>query len=190
MLAEHAAKRVGDLAKRRARQDRRDNRGHQIRSVPGRVLDPGHRRLPGRRVPGPAQLPHRVRLTALALRVDPEQRDPVRLVGLISIDADDDPLTALDRLLIAVGRFLDLPLDTARLDGRQGPARPVDFVNQRPGVALDLVGPALDFPGSARRIGGVGDARFGGDDLLGAEGDARRFLGRQRQGFVAAVAVE
>ena len=43
---------------------------------------------------------------------------------------------------------------------------------------------------AADRIDGVRDAALGGDDLLRPQRDARRFLGRQRQRLVAAVAVQ
>ena len=43
---------------------------------------------------------------------------------------------------------------------------------------------------AGERIDGVGDAGLGGDDLLRAQRDPRRLLGRQRQRLVAAVAVQ
>ena len=62
---------------------------------------------------------------------------------------------------------------------------------QRARVALDLVGPLPRSPttpptGSTVLATPVSD----GDDLLRAQRDARRFLGRQRQRLVAAVAVQ
>ena len=48
----------------------------------------------------------------------------------------------------------------------------------------------FDVVGSAERIGGPRRAALVGDDLLGAEGDQHRFLGRQGQGLVARVGVE
>ena len=58
------------------------------------------------------------------------------------------------------------------------------------GFALDLVGQRLDDVGAGERVDGVDHPRLGRDDLLRPEGDVGRGPGRQRQGLVAAVAVQ
>ena len=58
------------------------------------------------------------------------------------------------------------------------------------GLALQLVGELLDEPRAAERVGHVDDAGLLGDDLLGAQGQAGRVLGRQRQGLVEGVGVQ
>ena len=58
------------------------------------------------------------------------------------------------------------------------------------GLALHLVGERLDEVRAAERIGHVGHVRLVGDHLLGAQRDARRLLGRQRQRLVHRVGVQ
>ena len=58
------------------------------------------------------------------------------------------------------------------------------------GEALHRVGELLDEPRAAERIGDVGDVGLVGDDLLGAQGDARRLLRRQRHRLVHRVGVQ
>ena len=45
------------------------------------------------------------------------------------------------------------------------------------GFLLDAVGGGFDEVGAGKGIDGLGDAGFVGDDLLGAEGDARGLFG-------------
>ena len=56
-------------------------------------------------------------------------------------------------------------------------------------ASISLVSSSIAYD-AADRIDRVGDAALGRDDLLRPQRDARRFLGRQRQRLVAAVAVQ
>ena len=66
----------------------------------------------------------------------------------------------------------------------------VEVGEQLLGLALHLVGQRLDEVRPAERVGDVGDVRLVGDHLLGAQGDARRLLGRQRHRLVHRVRVQ
>ena len=54
----------------------------------------------------------------------------------------------------------------------------------------DLVSQRFNGFAAAHRIGGIGNARFVGDDLLGAQRQAGGFLGGKRQRLVARVRVQ
>ena len=109
---------------------------------------------------------------------------------VVLVDAHHDAPAGVDVALVAVGALLDLALDEAGLDGRQHPAQLVDLVDVVLGLALDLVGEVLDVVAAGQRVDGVGDAGLVGDDLLGAQGDADRCLGGQRQRLVAGIGVQ
>ena len=66
----------------------------------------------------------------------------------------------------------------------------LDLVDQLLGALLDLVGQRLDEVGAGERVDGVGGAGLVGEDLLGAQRDARGALGRQRERLVEAVRVQ
>ena len=108
----------------------------------------------------------------------------------MAIDADDDRRALVDRPLGGVGGLVNLALNPSALDGRQRAARRVDLGDERARAFLDSVGLTLDGPGASDRVDRVGDAGFRRDDLLRPQREPRRLLGRQRQRFVAAVAVE
>ena len=98
-------------------------------------------------------------LAALRGRVEPVQLDRflLRLVELV--DADDHALARLDLLLVPERRLLDLLLDEALLDRRDGTASLVDLLDQLGRALLQLVGELLDEVRAAQRIGGVGCRR-------------------------------
>ena len=123
-------------------------------------------------------------------RIDLQRLDRRGLAGGEAVHADHDAVAAVDLLLRAIGRVLDLALDQARLDGRQRAAGRLDPLDQLHRRSLDPIRGLLDRVGAAHGIDGVRDAAFRGDDLLRSERDAGGFLGRQRQRLVAAVAVE
>ena len=91
-----------------------------------------------------------------------------------AVDAHHDALSRLDLALHPVGGVLDLALLVARLDGRDGATHGVDLVEVALRGGLQLVGQRLDVVGAGQRVGRVGDAALVGDDLLGAQGEARR----------------
>ena len=99
-------------------------------------------------------------------------------------------VAGVDRLLGAVRGLLNLALDEpCSIAASVPPAASMRSISARASV-LDRVGHLLDRVRPAQRVDGVGDAGFCGDDLLRAERDPRGFFGRQRQRFVAPVAVQ
>src|SRR4051812_42541991 len=102
MLAPREAKPVADLADRRVRADRVEDRGHQVPVAAGGRLEAVHRSFPGRCRTLRADPPDPLDLAAFALRVDPLERRGVDLVVQEAVDADDDLVARLDRLLDAV----------------------------------------------------------------------------------------
>ncbi len=101
--------------------------GHEVVVAAGRVLEPPHRRRPGRRVPLRADPPDALDLAPLALRVDPleRRRRPPSSRKRFTPTTTWSP--ALDRPLDPVGRLLDLALLEAGLDGRERAAHRVDL---------------------------------------------------------------
>src|SRR6185295_17850703 len=100
-----------------------------------------------------AALPHGLDpfdLPALGLRVDLLQLNGSGLVCLIAVDADDDLIAAIDRLLSLIRGVLNLPLNPAGFDGCERAAQGVDLCDERARVGLDLVGPFFDGPGAAQ----------------------------------------
>ena len=81
------------------------------------------------------------------------------LVHLVLVDADDHLVLALDRLLEAEGRLLDLALRVAALDRRDHAAHRVDAPEVLERLGLELVRQLLDEPRAAERVGHVRDAR-------------------------------
>src|SRR5581483_9174714 len=69
-------------------------------------------------------------LAPLRLGIEPVNLDRLgRLLGE-AVDPDDDALARLDLRLVAKRRLLDLPLDEAGLDRRDGAAERVDALDQ------------------------------------------------------------
>ena len=69
------------------------------------------------------------------------------------------------------------------------PAASMRSSNARAPLSISLVSASIAYD-PAERIDRVGHAGLGGDDLLRAQRDARRLLGRQRERLVAPVAVQ
>src|SRR3954469_24132905 len=156
------AQRLADLAHRAARTQRLAHRWEQVRLAPRGLADVPDRG--GRVLPIPLG-PHPCRPLELALlrgRVDVQELDPLAGILLERVDSDDDALACLDLLLVLERGSLDLLLDEAGLDRRDGPARLVDAPDQLPRARLQLVGQRLDVVRAAERIGGVDRACLGG----------------------------
>src|SRR5690606_13630492 len=101
--------------------------------------------------------------------------------GGVDVEADDLRAAGVDGLLRFVCGILNLALDEALFDGAERASRAIERRNQRVGLPLDLRRAPLDFPRAADRIDRVGDAGFGRDDLLRAQGDPRRLFRWQGQ---------
>ena len=91
---------------------------------------------------------------------------------------------------MAERRRLDLRLDEALLDGRDGAAEVVDPRDERTRLRLELVGESLDEVRAAERIRRVRRAGLRREDLLRAQRDRRRALGRERERLVEGVRVQ
>ena len=113
------------------------------------------------------------------------------LVGLaVLVDADDDAPARVDLVLQLEGGVGDLALGEVLLDRGDHPAQLVDLGEVVVGLALELVGQRLDEVRAAERVDGVRHAGLVGDDLLGAQRDADRLLGGQRERLVVGVGVQ
>ena len=69
-------------------------------------------------------------------------------------------------------------------------AHVVDLLDVGARALLNGVGQRLDGVGAAHRVDDLGDTGFVGDDLLGAQGDLHRLLGRQGESLVARVGMQ
>src|SRR5439155_20440692 len=164
---------------------------YQVAPVAGSRRYGVDRGAPGGRVPPRPQRLHPFDLSPLDARIDAERVAWRRASLFIEfVGADDDRLAGIDGLLRAVGRFLNLALDQSRLDGGERASGRLDPVENCHGLAFDAVGRRFDRVGPGDGIDRIGDAGLRGNDLLRAQGDSRRLLGRQRQRLVAAVAVQ
>jgi hypothetical protein len=85
-------------------------------------------------------------------------------------------------------QFSSMPLIDALED--RAVAELVEVGEDLLGLALHLVGQFLDEVRAAERVGDVGDVGLVGDDLLGAQRDPRRLLGRQGECLVHRVGVQ
>ncbi len=84
----------------------------------------------------------------------------------------------------------DLALGEVLADRLDHPPHLVDPGEVVVGGRLHLIGQLLDEPGAAERVGRVGRSGLEGDDLLGAERDPDRLLGRQGERLVEGVGVQ
>ena len=188
--AELVAERVRDLADRDAGAERLAHRWQQVLGAGGDTADLRERGVGLLGVPLGPHARRPLQLAPLGVRVDPEQLDLLRVVLDEAVDADDHPLARLDLLVPAERRFLDLALDEALLDRGDRAAELVDPLDQLPRLLLELVGERLDEVAAAERVGGVGGAGLGREDLLRAERDPGGALGRERERLVEPVRVQ
>src|SRR3954454_13766463 len=101
---------IGDLTHRGVGLHRLDERGHEVVRAPRRVLEPGHRRRPGRRIAVSSHALETFDLPPLPFRVDPlEWRARGGAVIPEAVHAHDDLVARIHRPLDPVGRFLDGP---------------------------------------------------------------------------------
>src|ERR1700687_2445384 len=106
------------------------------------------------------------------------------------IYADRDLLVRLNRALILVAGFGNFFLGISALDGFDHAAHLVELLKVVEGAVFHVEGLLLDEVAAAERIDRLGNARLEGNDLLGAQCDARGFFGRQGERFVVGVGVQ
>ena len=190
------AHRVGDLADAwRCASTAAMIGGTRLLRPRAAALDSLERGAPRRRAPARADGAHARDLLAArrpgSMRNDVASTAVATAVVREAVDADDDRVAGVDRLLRAIGGLLDLALDEARSRSPRAcrRARRCDRAAPSRSRSIAFVSASIAYD-AADRIDRVRDAGLGGDDLLRAQRDARRFLGRQRQRLVAAVAVQ
>ena len=88
--------------------------------------------------------------------------------------------------LRAVRRLGDPALREPLLDGGHRAAGRLDLGEDRAGRRLDVVGEPLDEERAGERVGGAGDAGLERDDLLRAQRERHRLLGRDLERLVVA----
>src|SRR5262245_55841574 len=154
LVSEH----VADLADGAAGAEGIPHRREEILRTAGHPADLGERVLGcGCVAPGPdARRP--LELAPLDLRIEVVKLDLLALGLLEAVDADDDPLAALDLLRVAVRGLLDLALDEPGLDGGDRAAELLHPIDQLQRPRLELSGQLLDVERAAERVGGVGPA--------------------------------
>ena len=121
----------------------------------------------------------------------------MRKVGIWRFSSAMNSLTPTDDLFLVfhgalelIGSPLDFGLHEAGIDGPEHAAESVNFEEIVLGARFDFVGQGFDGVRTTDGIGGVGDASFGGNDLLRAECDQRGIFGGKGQGFVHGIRVE
>src|SRR5262249_49655694 len=151
------AERVAHLADRRIRADGVQDEGHQVRR-PARRLAQRIERAPD--LIAVARLPELAELRELFIGrrfVDVQNLDR-RLVLLHEVvDADDDLLAALHRLLKPVCALRDLLLRITALDRLDHAAHPVDLVEVGQRAVLHVLRQLLDEVRAAQRIDDIRD---------------------------------
>src|SRR2546427_5677273 len=176
--AKNFFERRADLAQRGLSLDRFEEIRHQVliprRGFLQRLQSPRH--LEGITT-GP-QRGQPVRLSLLHLRPDLQDRDtlPVRLHVLV--DADDDPLFPFHFPLVALRRVQYFPLGESLFDRTDHAAHLIEPPEVLAGPFFQTVRQRLDIVGAAQRIHGVRDLALVRDDLLGAQRQLDRLLGR------------
>ena len=105
------------------------------------------------------------------------QRNGERLVVLVVVNPHDDAGVLVDLALVGIGGVGDLLLEKALGDGRQDPPGSLDALEDRAVPAPPAGWSAPRQRRAAERVDRVGRAGFGGNDLLGAQGDRGGLLG-------------
>src|SRR5206468_1881096 len=123
---------------------------------------------------------HALALLGLKARVDAQDLDGRFLVDDEVVDTDHDPTLLLELFLVAERGVRDLLLEEADLDRRDDAANLVDALEVGLSLPFHLVGQRLHEVAAAERIDGVRYAGLVGEELLRAQGDARRTVRRQR----------
>ena len=129
-------------------------------------------------------------LPFVSLGINLQQRHAQGLIGSELVDADDDAPPLVNLALVAVGSVGNLLLEKPDLDGWNDPTQRLDPLKVVVGLTLHAIGERLDGVCPTERIDGVGDARFVGDDLLGAECDGDGVLAREGQRLIQAVGMQ
>ena len=148
MLAEHAAHGVSDFAEGRALLDGRDDWRHEVRRPARSRFHRVQRCAPFAIAASCADGPHALDLAAFDFGVYAKQiRARIDVPACrsipvyIPVDSNDDGIARIDRLLRAIGGVLDLLLDVARFDRREGSAERSDRGDPRPRARFAMSSP-------------------------------------------------
>ena len=112
------------------------------------------------------------------------------LINRKLIYAHDCSLPTVHLLLVFVGGVLDFLLHIAALEGANHPAERVNFFKIRRRPSLDFIGKSLHKIRSGKRIDCLRRSGFICDDLLRAQRDACRLLGRQRKRLIIRICMQ
>ena len=175
---------VGDLADRGMSFHGFHNHRHQIAGTTRGVFHGFHGGLPLGLIAFRSHGAQAFYLLALQRFVDVLQRNRFLVLQCKAIHPDHDCFLLIDGLLIFVSGVLDFLLHEAALDRLQHAAHGLNLFQIGERVGLNLVGQRFHVVRAGQGIDGLGRTRFVGDDLLGAQRDARRLLGGQCQRFV------
>src|SRR3954454_18261909 len=191
VVAPHVLKRHDDLALGAVRARRVEQVRHEVLALAGgRLAQARELALDAGAVAPRPDRRDALDLLALERGVDPQRRDlPVVLVA-VGVDADHPAPAGVDLGLELEARVGDLPLGEVLLDRFDHAAELVDAREVPVRLLLELVGQRLDEVRAAERVDGVRDAGLVGDDLLRAQRDPHRLLGRQRKRLVVGVRVQ
>jgi len=129
-------------------------------------------------------------LGAFDLRIDAQRGDLAVFFGDKFIDANNDLFFLLYCALEIVGGALNFGLDKTGFDGFEHAAESVNFGKVVFGASFDFIGERFDGVRATDRIGGVGDAGLGGDDLLSAQSDQSSFFRGEGESFVHGIGVQ
>jgi hypothetical protein len=121
---------------------------------------------------------------------DLEQRDLELSPSTVNSLTPTMTRSPLDLQLLAHRRAGDLALEVAHLDPRHDAAEPVDLREDLLRLRFQPVGQRLDVVGAGERVDGVGHPGLEGEDLLRAQRDLHRLLGRERERLVHGVGVQ
>ena len=129
-------------------------------------------------------------LPLVPLRIHLQQRHPQRFVRHKFIRPYDDAPSLVNLALVTIGSVGDLLLKEACLDSRNDTAQRLNPLEVIVRLPLQPVGERLNGIGTAQRIYSVSDARFVGDNLLGAQCDGDGVFAGERQRLIHAVGVQ
>src|SRR5258706_7793978 len=190
VFAEDAAEGVGDFADGGVGFDGGEDGGKKIFGGGGAALEFGEGGLGAGGVTLGAEGVQAGDLGALDFSVNAEGGDGTGFFGNEIVHTDNDLVFFLDGALKFVRSFLDFSLDEAGFDGAQHSAHGIQFVDVGEGASFDFVGEVLDGVGAGDGVDRIGNARFMGEDLLGAQSDERGVFRGQRERFVHGIGVQ
>src|SRR5947209_551016 len=184
VLSEDAPKRIRNFANGSGGFDSLEDAWHEVCTRAGCFFDRFERSFPGLLIAAGPHRAYALHLFAFEGLVGLEDGNWLFLVNGKLIYAHNCSLPTFHLLLVFVGGVLDFLLYIAALEGTDHPAECVNLFKIRRRASFDFIGKSLHKVRASQRIDGLRRARFICDDLLGAQRDACRLLGRQRKRLI------